>query len=238
MKKTLLAVTAAGLLLMSSCKNNEMPTLTTQQDSLSWVMGQTIASGLVQTKAIAFNSEVVTAAIKHTLDGKPQPMDDQTVQSISEYIAFTLANHEIKQNQEQKTVAEDKEKGMFEKLLAEKPNLKKAPAGFYYEVIKEGKGKKADFAEVVTIDYRSFVMETGEKYDQTYGQRPPITTTVGNQMFPGLREGLQLMNAGSIYRFYFPSQLAFGAQALEGLPPYTAMIYEVELHEIGAKLVE
>ena len=48
-------------------------------------------------------------------------------------------------------------------------------------------------------------------------------------MFQGLLLGMQLMNAGSKYRFYFPHQLVTGAT---GIPPYTPVSYEVELHEI------
>ena len=51
-------------------------------------------------------------------------------------------------------------------------------------------------------------------------------------MFPGLIEAFQLMNAGSIYRFYFPYQVAFGAQGSGNIPGYTPLIYEVEVHEL------
>ena len=42
---------------------------------------------------------------------------------------------------------------------------------------------------------------------------------------------LLLMNAGSVYRFYFPYQLAFGEKGTGGIPPYAPMIYEIELHD-------
>ena len=42
------------------------------------------------------------------------------------------------------------------------------------------------------------------------------------------------MNAGSRFRFYFPSDKAFGPQGdlQAGIPPYSTMIYEVELHKV------
>ena len=52
-------------------------------------------------------------------------------------------------------------------------------------------------------------------------------------MFPGLIEAFQIMNSGSIYRFYFPYQLAFGPQGSGSIPGYTPMIYEIELHSIA-----
>lgn len=232
MKKNFVIACALGMLLLTSCKNTNAPKLETQLDTLSWTMGQTIASGLIQGEAIEFDKELVLQAIRHTLDGKPQPMDDKTIDEVSHYISYLLATHEMQKNQAQQEKASVSEKDLFEKLVAENPNVKKAKAGFYYEVLKEGKGPKAAYAHRVTFDYKAFLMATGEMWDQTYGQRAPITTTIGNGIFVGLREGLQLMNAGATYRFYFPNELAFGGQTTDGLPAYSPMIYEVELHEI------
>ena len=120
----------------------------------------------------------------------------------------------------------------FARLEREKPGIRKHPAGFYYEALASGKGANALYGQRVSIDYRSFVMLTGEPYDQTYGRRDPIMTVVGDPMFTGLIQGLQLMNKGSKFRFYFPYQLAFGDGRNAHMPAYTPMIYEVELHEI------
>ena len=106
------------------------------------------------------------------------------------------------------------------------------PAGFYYEQLRAGKGRKAVYGDRINFDYRSFLMFSGEAYDQTYGKRDPIIHVVGEPMFTGLIEGFQLMNAGSIYRFYFPYQLAFGERGSRDIPGFTPFIYEVELHEI------
>ena len=85
----------------------------------------------------------------------------------------------------------------------------------------------------MTFDYRSYTLLDGEPYDQTYGRRRSIAHVVGKPMFQGLLEGLQLMNAGSLYRFYFPYQLAFGPQGSGDIPGYTPFIYEVEVHKVS-----
>ena len=89
----------------------------------------------------------------------------------------------------------------------------------------------AIYGQRIEFDYKSYLMLTGEPYDQTYGKRPPILHVVGEPMFPGLIHAFQLMNAGSIYRFYFPYQLAFGPTGASGIPGYTPFIYEIELHK-------
>lgn len=48
-------------------------------------------------------------------------------------------------------------------------------------------------------------------------------------LIDGLKEGLQLMSVGSKFRFTVPYKLAYGDRASGDIPPYSVMIYEVEL---------
>ena len=52
-------------------------------------------------------------------------------------------------------------------------------------------------------------------------------------MIPGFGEGLQLMSVGSKYRFFIPSDLAYGANGAGGaIGPNSTLIFELELLEI------
>ena len=174
----------------------------------------------------------VVQALKHTLEGKEQPLSDTAYAEAMQYIIATSRMYQMKQANEQKSSVEGKQNEYFSHLEKTNPNVKKHPSGFYYEVLKEGKGPNATYAQRINFDYRSFLMLTGEPYDQTYGKRDPIIHVIGKPMFPGLVDAFQLMNAGSIYRFYFPYQLAFGEHGAGDIPGYTPFIYEIELHAI------
>lgn len=51
-----------------------------------------------------------------------------------------------------------------------------------------------------------------------------------------MTEGLQLMSIGSKFRFFIPFDLAYGAQGAGGsIPPYAALIFDVELLGIEGK---
>ena len=65
------------------------------------------------------------------------------------------------------------------------------------------------------------IMKTNVK-----GLLPVIAVSI---LLMGMFHGLQLMPAGSKYRFYFPYETC---RNVDDLPPYTPVIYEVELHEI------
>lgn len=232
MKHGLLTVTAAALLLTACGGKNKAPRLETMNDTLSWAMGENLAIALSQTEAVHFDIDIVKQAMQHTIDGKEQPLSDSAFQDAMNHILFIQQTEALRKSESKKNMVDRQQEAYFANLVKEHPDVKKHPSGFYYEVLKEGKGRTADIGLRVSFDYRSFLMFSGEPYDQTYGKRDPILHVIGKPMFPGLIEGMKLMNEGSIYRFYFPYQLAFGERGSNPIPGYTPFIYEVELHKI------
>ena len=232
MKRTILiAVSIIMIASLSSCHKGKAPAeLKTKNDTISWVMGESLARSLHNVD-FDVDIELARKAFEATINGEKQPIDDDTYKMVYEYINFMVMQN-ARNKQQQQMENNQKSESEYFAQLEKKAGIKKSDKGFYYEVIKSGNGPKAQFAQRIKFDYRSFFMISGESYDQTYGVREPIITTVGNQLIPGLREGMQLMQAGSIYRFYLPSKMAYGAKGSGQIPPFTPMIYEVELHEL------
>ncbi len=224
-----LSFVALGLLL-ASCAGRQAPTLDDRNDTFSWVLGENVALSILQGNTIDVDHDVFVQAIRHTLDGKEQPLPDSVYQQALQYIMAQAQLQQMRSTGTAKEQAQQAQQHYFEQLEKTNPNVVKHPDGFYYEVLKAGHGPKAVYGHSVRFDYRSFKMLTGEPFDQTYGVRDPIDHVVGSPMFKGLLEGLQLMNAGSIYRFYFPYQI--GPYPNVGGMQFTPMIYEVELHEL------
>ena len=46
------------------------------------------------------------------------------------------------------------------------------------------------------------------------------------------------MNVGSKYKFYLPSELAYGEQGAGSIPPNSVLVFEVELLSIGKDKAE
>lgn len=248
----LLPFTLVAVCLLSSCGNNQNSLsdyqvdtskgpsveLKSVKDSLSWGYGQYLALALQgDFFDTAFNHDLVLEAFAYTLKGGNHNLfSDADAQNIAQYANARYSMVMQRKAKEMAVTVDSLQQVYFAKLEKENPNVKRYPMGdmaFYYEVLTPGKGRNAGLAERIRFDYRSFNLLNGNPIDQTYGNRESIIHVVGSPMFPGLIEAFQLMNAGSTYRFYFPYQLAFGAQGSgDVVPPFTPVIYEIALHEI------
>jgi len=211
--------------------NSDAPAnITTANDTLNWALGFNIAQMMAGT-GIELNREVVFQAICATLDQHEQPLTQaqmsEALQKLSE-ISYINQSQKMKSMKEQ---TESSEAVYFQQLTAKNPNIKKSKEGIYYEVMKEGSGRKGELGLIATFDYKGSYTN-GQLFDKTYGNREPIRHVIGDPMIPGMQAALCLMNAGSQYRFYIPSGMAYGPQGNGDIPANTIVIYEIELHSI------
>ena len=215
--------------LLASCgTNTEKVTLHDQCDTLSWAMGMSLAK-TAQGGFYQFDEDLLRQAFENTLKNGKQPIDNETFEAAREYIGFLVQKYSREQATASAQHADSLQQQSFARLVADKPDLQQTDKGYYYEVLREGKGPKAKIGQRIKFDFKGTEMLSGNLIEQTYGVREPIIHVLDQPMFEGLLDGIQKMNAGSKYRFYFPYQLVAGAN---GVPPYTPVIYEVELHEI------
>lgn len=226
---SVIVLLVAASVLVSCKHNDEKVVLKDQRDSISWAIGENTAIGM-QNIGYDFNTEMVVRAIEHTMKGKKQPLTEQSYNELLNQLTRIMQDNLKAEQKKTIEAVEKEEEKLFEALVQSDPDVKKAPEGFYYKVLKQGKGENVKIGEVAVFDYRGYMLKGDKFIDQTYEVREPIETLVGGSMFKGLQLGLSMMNPGSIYRLYFPSRLAFGAKGTDAIPPYSAIYYEVELH--------
>ncbi len=130
----------------------------------------------------------------------------------------------------------DENKAAGEKFLAEnakKPNIKTTASGLQYEVLTPGKGKANPLAtDTVTVHYKGTSID-GKEFDSSYSRGEPTSFPL-NAVIPGWTEGVQMMTEGAKYKFFIPSNLAYGENGAGGaIGSNEALIFDVELIKIN-----
>lgn len=124
-----------------------------------------------------------------------------------------------------------------EDFLAEngkRVEVKTTASGLQYEVIKEGDGPQPTAADQVVVHYTGKLID-GTVFDSSEERGTPATFGV-SQVIPGWVEALQLMKAGSTWRLFIPSALAYGPQGAGGIiGPNQTLVFDVTLIEVVGK---
>jgi len=105
------------------------------------------------------------------------------------------------------------------------------PSGLQYEVLREGSGPKPGAGDIVLVEYEGRLAD-GEVFDSSARHGGPQPMPLQG-MIPGWTEGLQLMNAGSKFRFWMKPELAFGPVGVPGKIPENALVvFDVSIKEV------
>jgi FKBP-type peptidyl-prolyl cis-trans isomerase FklB len=111
---------------------------------------------------------------------------------------------------------------------AKKDGIVVLESGLQYEILTEGTGAQPTAASTVRTHYHGTFTD-GRVFDSSVERGEPAEFPVGG-VIAGWTEALQLMQEGSKWRLYVPSNLAYGEQGSQGaIPPHSALVFEVEL---------
>ncbi len=227
MKSQILMITLLALMAVPAVAQKR-PKLASQMDSVSYIVGWDLGSR-INADSLGLNPDIILAGLKEGIGGREVLTAEQR-ESV-----MTLFREAIQQRQAASLAASEKknlEAGA--KFLAE--NGKRAgvvtlPSGLQYEVITTGTGAKPVATDKVTVHYTGTLID-GTVFDSSI-KRGPATFGV-NEVIKGWTEGLQLMPEGSKWKFYIPSDLAYGPQGRGDIIGANAvLVFEVELLKIG-----
>ena len=162
-------------------------------------------------------------AIVDVLEGNPLAVGHREAQK--------RVNDDFQQKQESDGKAA-KEAG--EKFLAEnakKEGVVTTQSGLQYKVLSEGTGKTPKATDKVRCHYEGFLID-GTVFDSSVQRGEPADFPLQG-VIAGWTEGLQLMKEGGKTRFFIPYMLAYGeGGAGSSIPPYAALIFDVELIKV------
>jgi hypothetical protein len=104
-------------------------------------------------------------------------------------------------------------------------------SGLKYEVLRPGTGARPASYNRVKVHYHGYLPD-GTVFDSSVQRGEPATFGL-NQVIPGWREGIPLMQVGAKYRFTVPPHLAYGARgAPPKIGPNQTLMFDVELFEV------
>lgn len=118
----------------------------------------------------------------------------------------------------------------FLKLNAKQDSVQTTASGLQYKVITMGTGEIPQKTDRVKVDYEGRLID-GTVFDSSYKRGKPATFPVG-QVIAGWTEVLCMMPVGSKWEVYVPQELGYGDREQQKIPPFSCLVFTVELHEI------
>ncbi|MBO4641724.1 MAG: FKBP-type peptidyl-prolyl cis-trans isomerase [Bacteroidaceae bacterium] len=118
----------------------------------------------------------------------------------------------------------------FLKLNAKKDSVKTTESGLQYKILTQGTGEVPVATSRVKVNYEGKLID-GTVFDSSYSRKKPASFGC-NQVIKGWTEALTMMPVGSKWEIYIPQQLAYGDREQGKIPPFSTLIFTVELLEI------
>ena len=192
-------------------------------ENLSYALGMVIGHNLKGMGVKNLNATQFAQAVTDVLEGHATLLDDAEAQrTVSEFL-------QRQQAEAGKAVREEGERYLAEN--AQKEGVTVLPSGLQYVVLTEGTGAKPKATDRVKCHYEGRLTD-GTVFDSSYRRGEPAVFPL-NGVIAGWTEGVQLMAEGAKYRFFIPYHLAYGERgAGQSIPPYAALVFDVELIEI------
>lgn len=199
--------------------------LKTAKDSLSYALGTDIARSL-KSGGFDLDTKVLYEGLSAAYKGSTIILSDE---KSSEVIQNAVTRAREQKNAELRKPGEE--------FLAKnklKPNIKSTPEGVQYEILVQGQGAQPTSSDEVKVHYLG-TLPDGEKFDSSYDRNEPLTLSL-QSVIQGWKIGIPLMRVGSKFKFYIPYNLAYGERGSgPKIPPFSPLIFEVELLEVKGK---
>ncbi len=221
-------IAVLGVLLLASQVLAQKAALKNQKEKVSYIIGLGIGKNFKQ-QSVDIDPDALAKGVRDSFSGS---MPLLTEQEISE----TMLAYKKELAVRLKELGE-KNKKQGEAFLSEnrkKPDIKVLPSGLQYKVLRPGKGQKPKATDTVTVQYRGTFIN-GTEFDNSNRKGQAAAVPLGSAI-PGWKEALPMMEVGSKWQLFIPSQLAYGEQGRSPMvEPNATLIFEIELLSIQEK---
>ena len=223
-----IAVLCAAVLVVTCTSsteivNQKIDKMDNEKYSLSYALG-VLMGGSLKGQNLELSDAAFTTAFKAAMNGEELLMDEAAANMVYQEHQQKLAMVQVEVNK--------KEGEAFLAENGKRPEVTTTASGLQYEVLTEGTGANPLATDQVTVHYTGKLLN-GEVFDSSVERGQPATFGL-NQVIRGWTEGVQLMKEGAKYRFFIPSELAYGERgAGPSIGPGATLTFDVELISIG-----
>ncbi len=169
--------------------------------------------GMVSGSKLKFDVKLVSIQKKADYDKEQKARMEQQMKMMEEMKAKEMKDL-------QQYITDNKIKA---KLMA---------SGLYYMETKRGTGPVAVSGDKVTVKYKGMLLD-GTVFDDSEKHGQPFEFTLGRgEVIRGWDEGIALMRKGGKAKLIIPSKLAYDFQGQGKIPPFTTLMFEVELQKV------
>ena len=195
-----------------------------QMDSLSYHIGILLANSVKAQGLPIENQDDFSKGFRAAYAGETSEADLQRAQMA--------VQTKMEAAEQEKSVAARSEGQAFLAQNKTRPEVTTTASGLQYEVLQAGSGTSPKATDKVTVHYTGKNLD-GSVFDSSVERGQPATFGL-NQVIAGWTEGVQLMQPGAKYRFYIPSELAYGERgAGSDIAPGATLIFDVELISVN-----
>lgn len=205
-------------------ESNPSTTLNTRSDSLNYFLGLSIGFGM-ETAPFKADAALISKGLTLVIEGNSQ-YNQETVKAIFQDLQMAVRQEQTEMKEE--VGARNLEKG--DAFLAEtgkRDGVITTESGLQYEVITMGDGPMPTDTSTVEVNYEGSLID-GTVFDSSYERGESLSLPL-NRVISGWTEGVQLMPVGSTFKFYIPSNLAYGPSGKGSIPAYSTLIFKIEL---------
>ena len=126
--------------------------------------------------------------------------------------------------------AKNSEDSLLNQYLSDnKIKVKPTETGLYIVVKEKGKGKKVNAGDNIEVKYKGMFTD-GRVFDTSERSPEPVVFPIGVQrVIPAWDEALVGLPVGSKILLVTPSKMGYGPRGNQGIPPYSPLVFEVEV---------
>jgi len=238
MRYVLLIVLASLFINSCNAEAKSRKPLQSNKDSVSYSLG--LQWGMTLAKdSIEVDPEIIADGLKDALlkDEKERSLTMEQAGNILQALVMRL--QEKQQAQQAKEMEEFAKKGEkskqegedFLKQNKKQPGVVETASGLQYKILNPGSNVKPTANDKVKVHYIGKLVD-GTKFDSSYDRNEPIEFPL-NGVIPGWTEGMQFIGEGGKIILYIPYSLGYGERGSPPvIPPYSTLIFEVELLKV------